>query len=319
MAEKSPIEPDNDMILVSRTGIVAFIVFSLAMTGFLMGLFMFVDFDALLGRSDLAMKIGQTTISLEDFRKIKLISGEKVRQMPEQTWAEELFETVILAEDARNKRLDENPEFINRAEIFAMAINLSEDENRIARSIFLLEELAKASIERLLQDSSEYQSLLNAKPETASSPAPARLHLRTLLLADTEKYEQVQSEIASGTDFARLNEQFSISPYRGVGGDIGWKSAEDLPDGVFAQLQQAELHETMFGYRDENGIHLFAVIDKPALTLSNRSEKEKQLKELKNRLITRHIAGLKSTIVHWVNPTLRVMCQIEMQPANAKN
>jgi hypothetical protein len=273
-----------------------------------MGLFMFVDFDSLLGRRHLAMKVGQTSISISDFQKIKSISGERAKAMPDQAWAEELFSTLILAEDARSRLLDQNPEIKNRVELFNSALNVGEDEERIARSVFLHEELAKASIERLLQNDADYQRLLEEHQRSEKIDTTGRLHLRQITLTSDEELAKVSGEIASGTSIEQINASFSVSPYRGVGGDIGWKTAGDFPEGVFNKLEKAKEGELVEGFRDESGIHLFVVIARPErkIMVSN----DKQLQQMKSRLISKHLIKLRSETEYWINPSLRVMCQI---------
>ncbi|MFZ5951598.1 MAG: peptidylprolyl isomerase [Candidatus Rifleibacteriota bacterium] len=306
MLQRHNDEHGHDMILVSQTGIVGFILFCLTMTGLLMGLFMFVDFDSILGRKHLAMKVGQTSISVVDFKKIKEISGTRAAAMPDQAWAEELFETLILAEDARKLMLDQNPDLKTRVQTFNLALNKGEDEERIARSIFLHEELAKASIDNMLAQNSEYQKLISSEEKQAETTNG--LHLRMITVADRASLDQLQAEIASGADISAINASYSISPYRGVGGDIGWKSEKDLPEGLFARLSNASGTELIEGFADETGIHLYSVISRTDIT--RRFGQEKQRKELKKRLISQHVLNLRNTVEFWVNPSLKTMCQI---------
>jgi len=310
-------ELGHEMILVSRTGIIVFIVFSLAMTGLLMGLFMFVDFDSLLGRKHLAMKVGQTSIGMADFQKIKNISGERAKAMPDQAWAEELFTTLILAENARSQLLDQNPEIKNRAELFNSALSMGEDEERIARSVFLHEELAKAAIEKLLQNDGEYQQLLKDDQRSEKIDTTGRLHLRQITVVSEDELTKVLAEIASGTGIEQINASYSVSPYRGVGGDIGWKTASDFPEGVFNKLEMTKDGELVEGFRDESGIHLFVVINRPERKIMVSNEKQLQL--LKNRLISKHLIKLRSETEYWINPSLRVMCQIAPDTPDKSN
>jgi hypothetical protein len=98
-------EQSQDLILVSKNGILAFIIFALLMTALLMSVFMFADFDALLGRKDLALKVKDTSISFADFIKIKEISGQRAKSMSDMEFARELLENLLLAEDARRTKL----------------------------------------------------------------------------------------------------------------------------------------------------------------------------------------------------------------------
>lgn len=71
MIEKINPLDDHHMILVSRRMIFTVIGALLSLTFLLMLFFLHVDFDYLLGRKDLAMKVGQTTITLEELRQIQ--------------------------------------------------------------------------------------------------------------------------------------------------------------------------------------------------------------------------------------------------------
>ena len=311
-------ELDHNIVLVSKTSIVGFIAFALGMTVFLMFLFTWLDFDSILGRKDLAMKVGTTSISLADFKKIKEISGDRVKNLSNQAFAAELFETLLLAEDARNNKLDENPEFNKRVNKFEQALKNSEDSEKIAKSIFLLEELAQATIQNL------YQSELAAPKIEIQQKKPVqkefKLHLRTIKVDTASEADKVKQAIASGTSFAEINASYSTSLYKAVGGDLGLKTKSDFPPGVFKKLLEQKEKQISLGFSDKTGFHFYQVIGRQEAIAKNKKNKLRPAIN-KRQILYKYITELKSEINHWINPVLLLNCGMsaekqKMQPIN---
>jgi hypothetical protein len=298
-------EKDQNIILVSKTSVVGFIVFALSMTFFLMLLFTWLDFESLLGRKNLAMKVGATSISLKDFKTIKEISGNRVKNMSDQSFAAELFEILLLAEDARRKNLGSSPEFKKKIQKFDLALKNSEDSEKIARSIYLHEELAQAAIQNVLRNAT------TDKKTDAQQITPVqqeiKLHLRTIKVNSASEAEKVKQAVASGTSFAAINASHSTSLYKAVGGDLGIKSRSDFPPGVFAKLAKQKNEQLTLGFNDETGFHFFQVIGRHKTAAKNRGNKSQPIKN-KNEIIYKHIASLKTKINHWINPKLLLNC-----------
>lgn len=313
MLEKHSDEFGHEMILVSRTGIIGFILFLLLMTGLLMALFMFVDFDSILGRKNFAMKVGQSSISLSDFKKIKEISGNRAKKMSDQTFAQELFETLLLAEDARNKMLDQNDSFRQKVEAFDAALNKSEDDERVVKSIFLIEELAKTAIEKLLKENP--LPLTENSTESKQASEEVKLHLRTIKVSSASQAIELQAGIASGASFEELSASWSMSLYKSVGGDLGWKTEKDFPKGVFSRLLNYNGSGLIEGFSDGNDIHYFEILSKHNMRVgaSENVQPDKNLRDAKSKIIFKHVVELRSKIDFWINPALQVMCQIPVQ------
>jgi parvulin-like peptidyl-prolyl isomerase len=310
-------EQSQDLILVSKNGILAFIIFALLMTALLMSVFMFADFDALLGRKDLALKVKDTSISFADFIKIKEISGQRAKSMSDMEFARELLENLLLAEDARRKKLHENPELRKRADTFAKALNLPTDETNIAKIIFLTEELAKASLNTIsASEALQTEENDGQKPQNTVSS----LHLRTIVVGNASLAALLEADIASQTPFAELNASYSISLYKSVGGDLGRKKQNDFPEGVFAKFLQAPEGQLIKGYTDQAGTHYFEVLDHHE-TQASRQPAARQLKQRRrqnSQLIAQHIQELIKTGDWWLNPKLRDSRQIVL-PQNASD
>lgn len=315
MFEPKTLIDDHHMILVSRRMIFSVIGTLLALTFLLMVFFLHIDFDYLLGRKDLAMKVGQTTITLEELKHIQDISGVKAKRLDNAVFASEFFETLLFAEGGRKLGLDRRPEFIRKVSVFDVALKKGDDKETLARAVFLIEELAAAA-RREIADAQYHPADLQAIK--VSVPAPEeRLHLKTILVANVEEAQQVFAEQAEGVPFADLNASWSRSLYRGVGGDIGWKKAGDFPENVFAKLLTLEPGVLTQGFVDESGVHLYAVVSRPKIDPAQqaKAERELQLRELRRRRLMKYIVELRNTVDFWVNPVLQTRCQISRPDA----
>ena len=316
MLEKITLIDDHHMILVSQRLVFSVIGALLTLTLLLMLFFLHVDFDYLLGRKDLAMKVGQTTITLAEIKQIQAISGVKARNLDDSAFASEFFETLLFAEGGRRLGLDRRPEFARKISGFDMALQKNDDKEMLARSVFLIEELAAAARREVAEAQHHPAELESIK---VSVPLPKeRLHLKTILVVSAEDAQQLMAEQAAGVPFAELNASWSHSLYRGVGGDIGWKSAGDFPEEVFDRLLAAEPGVITHGFADEAGIHLFAVISRPKIDQAQqaRAVRELQLRELRRRRLMKYIVELRSTVDFWINPILQTRGQA-MSPSGA--
>lgn len=301
------------MLLVSKRAVFVFIGFLLALTALLMSFFLWADFDYILGRKNLAMKVGQTSISLEDLKKIRNLSGARARQLSETAFAADMFETLLLAEGARKAGLDRDPAFVKKIADFDAALKPGNDDDTVARAAFLIEELANANLTRILNrpDDSGVASLT-----PPIQPAKVRLHLRTILASDSAMVPEILASHASGISFADLNASCSVSLYRSVNGDIGWKSAGDLPEGVFNKLLEQPAGSLTVGFADDAGTHIFEVVARPGEdpAAAARASRELQLREAKKARLTRALIELRAGIDYWINPTLQVKCQVTPGP-----
>ncbi|GAB4274583.1 MAG: hypothetical protein Kow0029_15070 [Candidatus Rifleibacteriota bacterium] len=302
----------QEMLLVPKNAIIGFILFSLFLTALLMALFMFVDFDTIFGRKNIAMKVGETSITIKDFRLIKQLSGDKAKSMPDQVFARDLFESLLLAEDARQKGLDQTKEFRDKMVSFDASLNNSGDEERVIRAIHLIEQMANAAIDEMMNEYASRPDKEADYPDYESKKPEIKLHVKEILATNASEAQEILSQSEAGTDFTSLNASWSKSLYKSVGGDMGWKSANDFPEGIFDKLLETEEGKLINAFSDENGIHLLMVLGKhEAKTESSPEFKKKQkLRNLRSRLIVKHIIDLKSKIDYWINPIFQERYQV---------
>jgi len=317
MLEKTTLIDDHHMILVSRRMIFTVIGALLSLTFLLMLFFLHVDFDYLLGRKDLAMKVGQTTITLEELNQIQAISGVTAKKLEVAAFASEFFDTLLYAEGGRRLGLDRRPEFIRKIAGFDQAAARGDASESLSRAVFLIEELAAAARREVAEAS--YHPAELAEIKVSVPVPPQRLHLKTILVSDEEQARQLLAEFETGTAFADLNASWSRSLYRGVGGDIGMKSTGDFPAGVFEKMLEAPDDKIVRGFVDEDGVHLFLVTARPKIDPAQhaRAERELQLRELRRRRLMKYIVELRNSVDYWVNPVLQVRCQTVQRPGAA--
>jgi hypothetical protein len=298
------------MVVVSQRAVFAFIGFLLLMMLALIVFFLHTDFDYLLGRKDLAMKVGQTSISISDLQTIQKISGIRSRQLSESAFAVDFFETVLLAEAGRKAGLDNDPEFVKKTAAFRKALKNGHDNENIARAVFILEELAQGTIRKLV-DQYDYEREL-AQIKIVPVAEQPRLHLRTILVKDPQQAQMVIEERLAGRSFSELNASWSISLYKPVGGDIGWKSAMDFPNDVFTGLSRLEKGILVEAFSDHAGTHLFEIIGQPETNPAAmaRAAREQALRELKKRRFQSCLAELMNRTDYWINPVLQTRCQV---------
>lgn len=310
MLEKITVVENHEMLLVSKRAVFVFIGALLLMTLALMSFFLLADFDYILGRKDLAMKVGQTSISLDQLKQIKRISGIRSQNVPDAVFATEFFETLLLSEGGRKLGIDRKPEFVKRIADFDGAVRNASDDETIARAVFLIEELADATRASIINQGTDTTDISTDK---ASIPSPKiKLHLHTILLPVASLTQLIMTEQASGTTFAELNASWSVSLYKGVGGDIGWKTEQDFPEGVFAKLLTQPINTLSEGFSDAAGTHLFTVVSKqeenPATAA--RAIREQQTREMKKKRLARYVIELRNQIEYWINPALQIKCQV---------
>lgn len=314
MFEKINWLDDHHMLLVSRRMVFAVIGTLLTMTFLLMMFFLHIDFDYLLGRKGLAMKVGQTAISLDELRQIQAISGVRAKKLNAAAFASGFFDTLLFAEGGRRLGLDRRSDFIRKVSAFDQALRKGDDKETLARAVFLIEELAAAARREVIEADFHPAELAGIK---VSVPIPQpRLHLKTILVADEEQAQRLLAESAEGAAFADLNASWSLSLYQAVGGDVGLKSAGDFPDGVFDKLLAESGDALVRGFADAAGIHFFSVIARPQIDPAQheKAERELQLRELRRRRLLKYMVELRNSVEYWVNPVLQVRGQTVGQP-----
>ncbi|OQA09609.1 MAG: Chaperone SurA [bacterium ADurb.Bin374] len=299
-------------VQVSRTAVWATAVLFALVTGVLMLVMLNLDLDELLGAGNLVMKVGGTAVSRADFAELKHLSGPKTEKIGDAAFAEELLETLLLAEAGRRLRLDRQTDFVSRVQAFDRAIAAASGPIDLSRSLFLLDELARrtragvleAADAELLADPDDIGQPASGTPEEAG---PARLHLKTILAANETSAESVLTDAADGVPFAVLNASWSRSPYAATGGDLGWVGPEDLPPGIYERCESTPVGSLTRAFSDGNGVHLFLVEAKPVASPGQEDRRRlgRIRAERRQRALDRFMENAKANIPWFVHPSLR--------------
>lgn len=304
MFETSVKTGDSGIIPITQGALANLLVALLSLTVLLMLFFVQIDFEYLFGSDAVAMKVGKSVVFLEDFYEIKKGYGERGQNMSDQLFAQELLEIIMLAEEGRRLKLDRTPEFRRRIDAFDLAARRQANAGSLRKAVFLIEELAQATRDYIIEE-----SLRDFAPEISELEIDEpikRLHLKTILVRDEETADQLLADYEESADFDALNSNFSISPYKAVGGDIGWKREEDLPAGVFNGLYAAEPNSLISGFEDEHGVHLFLVADKPEFdrALAIRTTLERARKDHEGRALFAYLQVMRGRIDHYISSML---------------
>lgn len=299
-------------VQVSRTAVWATAVLFALVTGVLMLVMLNLDLDELLGAGNLVMKVGGTAVSRADFAELKHLSGPKTEKIGDAAFAEELLETLLLAEAGRRLRLDRQTDFVSRVQAFDRAIAAASGPIDLSRSLFLLDELARRTRAGVLEAA---DAELLADPDDIGQPAsgtheeagPARLHLKTILAANETSAESVLTDAADGVPFSMLNASWSRSPYAATGGDLGWVGPEDLPPGIYERCESTPVGSLTRAFSDGNGVHLFLVEAKPVASPGQEDRRRlgRIRAERRQRALDRFMENAKANIPWFVHPSLR--------------
>jgi len=89
-----------------------------------------------------------------------------------------------------------------------------------------------------------------------------------ILIKDKSKKELIKKNIET-IDFSEVAAKFSDGPYADIGGDLGWKKLEDLPE-IFREkikgMREKEIVEIVSG----NGVHFLKLEDKKNFLTTNK-------------------------------------------------
>jgi peptidyl-prolyl cis-trans isomerase SurA len=132
----------------------------------------------------------------------------------------------------------------------------------VASKVSISEQETQRFIETNLNKNDEHekyliQHLLIATPESASPDAISKA---------SEKAQQLLTEIKNGADFNTLAIHQSDGRNALKGGDLGWRTASELPESFVAAIKQLEKGETSEPVHSASGFHLLKLLDRSSNT-----------------------------------------------------
>lgn len=124
--------------------------------------------------------------------------------------------------------------------------------------------LIEKMVSRLLQESgpseSALQEMFRRQPDLYQRPE--RSHCRQIVTASREKAEKILELLKQGDNFAALAQQYSESPDRKAGGDLGWVARGDLPPILDEACFRFRPGQTSGVVTSAYGFHIFRVLEK---------------------------------------------------------
>ncbi|MFZ2958489.1 MAG: peptidylprolyl isomerase [Candidatus Ozemobacteraceae bacterium] len=195
----------NDYICVSRSSLLGTALGLALFTGLLMTFALRIDLETILSGSPPALKVGGTRIEMTEFSEMKKLAGSGAGALTDRAFAAELVETFLWAEEGRRRKLDDAPDFREQVRLFDLAISLNTASaslsTELSRSLFLAEELARHTRERIIEESIVEESSSSTSPQSPISStrpqissAPPSLVLATVPSALPEAHVSSLSE-----------------------------------------------------------------------------------------------------------------------------
>lgn len=183
---------------------------------------------------------------------------------------QELIETLLLAREARSRRLDQDPR---------IAFRLRQAEATI---------LAEALVEREIAgiDLSDARLFDYYRSHQGEFRDAAKIRARHIVVASRAEAETAQRRLREGADFAALARELNIDDTRTGGGDLGW-----VPRGVMVREFETALFalapgETSGPVRTRFGFHIIRAEESAA----ERTLPFTQVREIiRKRLAAQHL------------------------------
>ncbi|RCK80791.1 MAG: hypothetical protein OZSIB_2679 [Candidatus Ozemobacter sibiricus] len=177
----------------------------------------------------------------------------------------------------------------------------------LIRAWFLIEELARLTRARVADAAAPPAgSEPGEETDPGENAAPTRLHLQTIVVGDEATAREVLAQAAAGVPFPVLNASYSRSLYAPVGGDLGWKTAGDLPPGLFDTLAALPVGSMTVAYTDAEGVHLLRVKSRPADDRPGAARRAaaQAREEARRQAVQRFLHTMRTTMPWWVHPLL---------------
>lgn len=140
-----------------------------------------------------------------------------------------------------------------------------------------------------------------------------KVHLKEIVLINPitlkEKEEKIKRQISLGKDFSEIAKEFSESPSREKGGDIGFIEMEGLSEEILNSIKNLKEGEVAGPIKTKYGVHFILIVEKKGESyLPFEEVKEKVMEDYKNKKyeekIKKYLENLKSRYLIQINEDL---------------
>ncbi len=108
---------------------------------------------------------------------------------------------------------------------------------------------------------------------------PVRVHARQIVVETEAQAKTLKAQLDKGDNFQVLASQFSRGPEKDQGGDLGWVSADDLPQAFTKVLFRLKEHDISKPIATTYGYHIFTVDQREQGGRISMEEAKKEIAE----------------------------------------
>jgi peptidyl-prolyl cis-trans isomerase C len=196
-------------------------------------------------------KVGHKEILQSDVNDLhRSVGPERILEFANPEGQKELLEELIaqelLLQDARNKKLDQSPEFLREVEKI---------QESVLKQIALKELLKSVEVSDDFVKNYYQENPLSFKEEEAWQASH-------ILVNTAEESEKIYQEIQAGKSFAQAALEYSQCPSKNQGGNLGFFTAGKMVaefENCVKEMTKGEIRE---GVESQFGWHLIQLTDK---------------------------------------------------------
>lgn len=219
-------------------------------------------------------RVGDKEITQADINALhKSVGPERLLEFANPEGQKQLLEEMVSQEllliDARNKKLDQSPEFLEEVE----KIKDSVLKQMALRELLLSVDVSDDFVKNYYDENP--QSFKQAEAWQASH----------ILVKNKEESENIYKEIEEGKSFEQAAQEYSQCPSKDRGGDLGFFSSGQMVAEFEDCVREMEKGEIREGVESQFGYHLIQLTDKKE---ASQIPFEEIKDELKKQLILIH-------------------------------
>ncbi|MBI1909265.1 MAG: peptidylprolyl isomerase [Deltaproteobacteria bacterium] len=254
-------------------------------------------------------EIGDQKITLPEFLLIQEESGAETQPSLKKQLLQALIDEKLLLGEAKRQGVTisnkEWSEKLKESGPRSPKISLSLWRERQRGKLILAKWLSKEIRPKLRISEDEVQRAFHERRSELAVPEQVRA--RQITVSSREKAEKILALIKKGENFVALAQQYSESPDRDKGGDLGFFSRGSFPKVFEETCFKLPVGEVSPVIPSEYGFHVFKVVEKrrpqqPTLEEAKKAIIEKLLEEKEKKLMEQLLADLRKNVPVVLHP-----------------